>query len=177
MLSRQKIHMTLTLSFLKLILLFYIYECLPECMSVHPWRSKEGIRSPELKLQTVMSYYVGASNWTWVSLKSSQCLTTEQSLQPASTSHFKQFHIYISAAFIVLTRMCKHHSYLFPSPFSKEQLCTLIKKYFNISLLSCSLFLCVNLAIPDAPCNGNYVNMSSSVWLISLRIMILRLPT
>jgi hypothetical protein len=48
-----------------------MYECLPECMSVHhvcvvPEDARTGVRLLGLELQMVVSLHMGTGNRTWV---------------------------------------------------------------------------------------------------------------
>ena len=66
----------------------FVFVCVCACMSLCVlcvWRCSwrpEGTRPLELELERIVSYYVGAGNWTWVLWKNSQVLLTpESSLQ------------------------------------------------------------------------------------------------
>lgn len=59
------------ISYFKMFLLsFHVYECLTPCIyvcSMHSWylhTLEEGVRSSAMEFQMVISYHVGAGNWT-----------------------------------------------------------------------------------------------------------------
>lgn len=93
---------------------FYVCECLPAYVfvhHVHAWypRKPERVLGPlELKLQTVVSCYVGAGNWTWVLCKSckfltlQKLLTTKLSLSPL----FQVFYSYFQICFVNPQNTC-----------------------------------------------------------------------
>lgn len=79
-------------------ILFYVYGCFA-CMYVlvlhtcTAYRGQKRALNPlGLKLEMGVSHFVGSGNWTQVFWESSQCLTSEPSLQIHFSTFFTKLH-------------------------------------------------------------------------------------